>query len=83
MTGHQRQSAGRESLPPVFQSSLLGLVQILHNPGRNGFRSIPSLVLSNQSFVVQGLVGCLVNSVTLSRLTSVIGKARERRTSRC
>ena len=29
------------------------------------------------------LVGCLVNSVTLSRLTSVIGKARERRTSRC
>ena len=29
------------------------------------------------------LVGCLVGSVTLSRSTSVIGKARERRTSRC
>jgi diketogulonate reductase-like aldo/keto reductase len=29
------------------------------------------------------LVGCLVSSVTLSRSTSVIGKARERRTSRC
>ena len=32
---------------------------------------------------VDALVGCLVSSVTLSRSTSVIGTARERRTSRC